>query len=604
MRVVPPSAQAPLSLRSEPATARFTRWTVVFKWTALGILTAWVVAYLFTAWPAPLYGTFDSPWDSSVFGYGGEIIRRGGVPYVSFWDHKGPLIYLIDAAGLVIGHGQLWGIWLFGLLATLAALGLAYAAMRRACGVVPAVLGSAFFVFALPGVPATNLTEEYALPLQWAAALLLVWWSARPSDDVEADVHDGARRRVSSTRRAGVAGAALGATAGAAFLLRANLIGAPLTAGIVLCGILIMRRQFRGALAGVTWALGGAVLVIAPVLVWIFERGAFGAFWDEVIRYNFLYAGTSWGLRLRAADYGVRAVGTFAPLVLALAGWGVAALRLSRSGVRNGDRPFLLFALSWGPVELALASMSGRDYNHYFVTLLAPAALLVAILTRELLVLGARAVSAGARGAEEGAGKAAPARQVIAVVLVASALAISVPPLVDVARRTRDNGLEQPFAKQITPTASYIRAHTLPGEPVLVWGHGGAVYFAANRPAATPYIYVLPLLTPGYTDAERVRGFIEAVRRANPSLIVDASGGMASIPSLGKWNPDWHYPAGQGTVHYWAMSPSLKGFYDFVACRYAVVDSVGPARWAIYRRRGLPRALPDRPAPTEIKCSN
>jgi hypothetical protein len=35
------------------------------------------------------------------------------------------------------------------------------------------------------------------------------------------------------------------------------------------------------------------------------------------------------------------------------------------------------------------------------------------------------------------------------------------------------------------------------------------------------------------------------------------------------------------------MTPELRAFYDYVASTYAVVDSVGPMRWPIYRRRDL-----------------
>lgn len=38
--------------------------------------------------------------DSSVFEYIGIVIQHGGVPYVDTFDHKGPLLYLINWMGL------------------------------------------------------------------------------------------------------------------------------------------------------------------------------------------------------------------------------------------------------------------------------------------------------------------------------------------------------------------------------------------------------------------------------------------------------------------------------------------------------------------------
>ena len=82
------------SLRHSPVTT-FERATL------LGA-TAWVVALTFLRWPAPLYGQFgsNSTIDSAFFALAGRLVRDGQIPYVAFWDHKPPLIYLIDALGL------------------------------------------------------------------------------------------------------------------------------------------------------------------------------------------------------------------------------------------------------------------------------------------------------------------------------------------------------------------------------------------------------------------------------------------------------------------------------------------------------------------------
>jgi hypothetical protein len=44
------------------------------------------------------------PWtDSSVFLTIAQGMLRGKTPYLDFFDHKGPLIYFINAAGLALG---------------------------------------------------------------------------------------------------------------------------------------------------------------------------------------------------------------------------------------------------------------------------------------------------------------------------------------------------------------------------------------------------------------------------------------------------------------------------------------------------------------------
>jgi hypothetical protein len=63
--------------------------------------------------------------DSGVFLYAGWRILSGELPYRDIWDHKPPLIYYLNALGLVVSGGSRWGVWCieFILLFTAALLG-------------------------------------------------------------------------------------------------------------------------------------------------------------------------------------------------------------------------------------------------------------------------------------------------------------------------------------------------------------------------------------------------------------------------------------------------------------------------------------------------
>ena len=49
--------------------------------------------------------------DSDVFQYVAGEIQQGRVPYLDTFDHKGPLIYLINF--LALSLSPRWGLWLF-----------------------------------------------------------------------------------------------------------------------------------------------------------------------------------------------------------------------------------------------------------------------------------------------------------------------------------------------------------------------------------------------------------------------------------------------------------------------------------------------------------
>ena len=55
---------------------------------------------------------FDKPSrDGGFFLYAGSQILKGKIPYLDFWDNKGPAIFYINSLGLWLGGGSRWGVW-------------------------------------------------------------------------------------------------------------------------------------------------------------------------------------------------------------------------------------------------------------------------------------------------------------------------------------------------------------------------------------------------------------------------------------------------------------------------------------------------------------
>lgn len=532
-------------------------------WIAVVISAAWLTVVLFVAWPALRYPVFasNSNIDSAFFAYAGELLRTGGRPYVSFWDHKPPLIYLIEAAALTVSGGHLWGLWAASLAALLASVVLAYRTLRLPFGVLGATLGVIFFAFSLPHMLATNLAEEYALPIQWATALLLVRW--RPVDD-----------------KMYGPGLILGVLGAMAFSLKANLIGTALSVGLALTIVLLSEKKLGPWLRLVAGALSGFALVAAVLVGYVALGGPVSAFWDQVFHYNFVYSATTPGLRMRVALDAVMVSTNYGSFLLPFAGWVVAAAALLARGRRESRYPILLLGVVWLPIEVLLVSVSGRLYAHYYVVLLPPLSFLVALATSELVAHVPQQVGVGIRRLGWATGA-----------VIALSTAIVLVSVVNTSLWLRDYEGPRERNRQITAVVQYVRTHSQPDAPLLVWGHASDVYFFSGRRPASRFIYALPLLTPGYANAALVRGFVGEVEAAAPSLIIDATPNPSQyerlVPSLGKWDPKWHYPNDDGAgPRWWTMTPALKMFYDYVGAHYTVVDSVGPWRWPVYRRGG------------------
>jgi hypothetical protein len=80
--------------------------------------------------------------DSGVFLYVGWRVLSGDVPYRDVWDHKPPLVYFVDALGISLSPGSLWGIWILEIVFIFFTLFWIYRLLDRELGIYAALAGS------------------------------------------------------------------------------------------------------------------------------------------------------------------------------------------------------------------------------------------------------------------------------------------------------------------------------------------------------------------------------------------------------------------------------------------------------------------------------
>ena len=295
--------------------------------------------------------------DSSVFLYIGEQILDGAVPYRDIWDHKGPLVYYINALGQTLTPESRWGVWWLEVSAVGAAAWLGFILMRRAYGLRAAIFGSVAWILALQAViDGGNLVEEYALPLQFAA--LFFFWRGQNSPKLWNEVF-------------------VGVTAALAFLLRPNIIG-------ILAAILLflvwefVRTRDRRVLSRLGMVLGSAAGILLIVGSYFAAQEALPQLWDNVFTYNFAYSASSWEARLTALEEAFKLLAALS--VFSVAGWVLIFGRLRSSVDADVMRAFTTVLLLAFPIELTLVSFAGRPFPHYYMSLLPVSALLSAFL--------------------------------------------------------------------------------------------------------------------------------------------------------------------------------------------------------------------------------
>lgn len=475
--------------------------------------------------------------DSSVFLYIADRILEGELPYRDIWDHKGPLIYYLNALGLLLADGSRWGVWLLELLFVGAAAWLGFRLMLEIFGFYPALIASTIWLVALGDVvDLGNLTEEYALIFQFGA----LWFFWRAVGTREAPNYWGA-----------------GAMTAMAFLLRPNLIGVGLGIGFyLLLDFARVRTWEKGRrLLGLA---GGFLVPVAVVTTYFGLNGALPDLWDQVFHYNFIYSNTNWHDRAEVFFFGIDRLGLLA--WLGLAGW----LTVLSLGDRNkGSRHDFLYAALWiFPLEWLLVALPGNQFSHYLMTLLPILAIFSGLLLSKLLqpFLG-------------------HTKRALGLSLLLASLVLPLgnhwPPTWAMAQSALINGgvpiVDISTEQGLYEAIGYLGLHSASEEPVLFLGNHATLNWFTKHPSPTRYVYQSALFNDEYRRPEMVDELLGDIL-GSQALIVDTHGAHAF---LGEIEADLE-----------TIPEFIRPIYAYIQENYILVEELSLTQWRVYEYTG------------------
>jgi hypothetical protein len=469
-------------------------------------------------------------FDAAIFIVIGSRMLAGDAPYVDVWDHKPPGIYATDAAAqLVFFWADPWtAAWLASVVAVAAAgCVLAILLARRWSRLVTWVVGwlgvaaLGTYVVSLGG----GMSETFTAP--WALGALLV---------ADGAARDDVRRWLA----AGVL-AAIGSLV--------SLQAAPLVLALL---VLLVGRSGRRPAAFAAVALG-AWLVLVACIAALALAGALPAAVDQVLAYNAAYRSASEGAAeavmtsVTAPSLATAVLSLLPLIVLALNG----LIALARSG--RSDPTLLLAAVAWLLGTVAFTLYQGRFYTHYAGVFVPPLAILAAAGAERLLPTVRRSVPSAA----------AVLLPLVLIGLFAFLVASSTG-----SRYAAEERIEWELSGRV---GDAMRDAGDEGS-IFVWGFAPDIHLRTDLAPATPYVYLYPLTTPGYSSAEQVDALLGELRSRPPSFVVDA--GKSSLSGIG-----FAVSADDGRT-----LDLLDPVRDEIAQRYEPLESIGP--WTIY----VPRA--------------
>lgn len=476
--------------------------------------------------------------DSGVFLYVGWRLLKGDIPYRDVWDHKPPLIYFIDALGLLFSPQSLVGVWFLQFIFLFLTCFFLFKSLEESLGITPAIVGLVILTSGvLTILDQGNVTEEYALIFQ----TLSLWLFARAS------------KRDFPLRWTFW----IGLCGGFAFYFKQTTIGIWVAYGLLICWIRISQK--KSPLTDIIALIAGCGLLSIVLAIGFASQHALNDYWYQAFTYNFIYIGKHEGIRRLIPVFikGFLYMSRGAVLYLAILGWftGLLFFLKTRMNFTEAFQPIILLALVDLPLEVCLLSISGRSILHYYLTPLPDMAILSGILVYILNLLARTFPFFKTRR-----GNTTFSLTVIIAVLLFQINQVQEYPVY----------IENEANNSYAPVIAYVTQHTGQNDRVLILGAESVVNFLSRREAPTRYVYQYPLQLVG--NRGMFEEYFTQILDNKPLLIIDAPGSNQLDDNL--------YKPLQ------ARSEKVRDGVQYLIKNYQPVASFG--EWIVYRLDGIP----------------
>jgi hypothetical protein len=426
--------------------------------------------------------------DSSVFLTIAQGMHSGKIPYLDYFDHKGPLLYLINYIGLFAG-GRC-GVWLIELFSMTIAIFFAYKTTKLLADRHAAFWGSACaFVVAMSFFAQGNVPEEYAMPLLFISLFIY------------------ARHLLKHTPLTSLQIFITGGCYGASLMLKPNFFAI----WFVFSATIVLRDAFTGewrnAFRYVAFFFAGVFAAMLPFIIWLVANGALGAFIDQYILFNRTYAShnNSWKLYLFNAFTTINKVYTWLLLLAALF-WIIQ---------RFNTKTRLFYIAYAGASFLAVLVVALSHFNFYqysmvLVPLLAPAlaffinVFLDGLDSENFAIMKNRFISRGIL----------PALVLLCAFNYQVSYCIGV-----VFVRMFPDGVSRNYVPltDVKKACEIISANTTAGDKITVWGNACYIYYYSGKQAESKYIYQWP---PALRSTEIRDEYETSIITKQPKLIL------------------------------------------------------------------------------------
>lgn len=442
--------------------------------------------------------------DPGTYIFLGSQVLDGKILYVDLWEHKGPVLFFINALGLWLASGSRWGIWLVEFVFVAFGLFVLYRYSLKYYGAIAAgvalLIGSILYA---EFIGTGNWSEEYSIAFNLAALWVLML---------------GAQNKIPP--RFGYIFVGVMAGLGAFLLLKD--IGLTLMVGLALSvQAAVTQKKFSAFFRALFWMFLGGVLVVLPICIYFVFGGGFWEMLEHVFLYSFRYAIRGEIIELplwSSIKYIAAKLGWI--FTLLIFGYIVSVFRAWRDARARSFSPPAWIIVILLPVETVAVSL-GKAYLHYYIVWIPVIVLSIAAGVSWLIKLF--------EAYFQRINKLTPWFPVMGLAILLAWPGNAWPNYIKTAQMALNR---EPLELTGKPLTEYINKHTAPGDTIQVWTGNGALYFFSQRQPASKYIYYPYMIDE--PDVERyAREYLDTIQANPPVYFVDTSKIYAdAIPSL------------------------------------------------------------------------
>jgi len=242
---------------------------------ALALAMSIVFSLIFYTCNTPLGPAVGS--DNAMYLTMGTALAKGYAPYTEIFDHKGPLLFILQMIPQMFTEGySTLAVFVQEVLFLWACL-LVLSRMARKLNVPALLVQLVYLAVYAPLTDGANLTEEYAnlFTLMGFDVMLSVFGEGFDEE-----------------KKLLTPAFAIGVTAMLTFMLRANNM-LPLCAGVgALAVYFVSMRKWKPLCDCAAGFLLGCAAAFAPIALWLMMHGAFGDMIYGAFKHNMMYAET------------------------------------------------------------------------------------------------------------------------------------------------------------------------------------------------------------------------------------------------------------------------------------------------------------------------